>query len=399
MARILLGWELGNGIGYARRLAAIADRLMEAGHEPVLALREPKALPDPTHPVLQAPLVVGRLRPGTRGFVPAGFTDLIAVNGFGSHDHLLELVAGWQAVLDEARPDLVIAEYAPVLVMAAWRRIATVLIGTPYLVPPAEGPWFPERPGIRPYANQRALLEVMRRAQAARGGPLPDRLTQPFSEAVRVVYGVPELDPWTRERRERLNGLWEPVAPAGPPASTRLFAYLTPKAPAFPAAAEGLARAGVPGEAFIPGCPDRLAAVLGAGGVELLREPPALAEAVGRASLVFHHGGMDTAQTALALGRPQLILPRYLDQRLTGDALAALGVGILHMRASATAETVAQALRRLAGDATMAARASLRATLIRRRGIGDALGSSVAAARHALSDVRPLTANVPISGG
>ncbi|HVG81016.1 MAG TPA: glycosyl transferase-like UDP-glucuronosyltransferase, partial [Methylomirabilota bacterium] len=67
MARILLGWELGNGIGYARRLAAIAAGLRAAGHEPVLALREPKALADPAHPVLQAPLVVGRLRPGTRG--------------------------------------------------------------------------------------------------------------------------------------------------------------------------------------------------------------------------------------------------------------------------------------------------------------------------------------------
>jgi UDP:flavonoid glycosyltransferase YjiC (YdhE family) len=118
--------------------------------------------------------------------------------------------------------------------------------------------------------------------------------------------------------------------------------------------------------------------------VTVLREPPPLAAAVAGASLVFHHGGIDTAQTALALGGPQLILPRYLDQRLTGEALAALGVGVLQNRATATGDTVAQALQRLAGDATMAARARLRATLIRRRGIGNALSSSVDATRTVL---------------
>jgi hypothetical protein len=388
VARILLGWELGNGVGYARRLAAIADRLQAKGHEPVLALREPQALTDPRHPVVQAPIIVGRLRPGTRGFVPAGFADLIAVNGFGSPNHLLEIASGWQALFDQLRPDLVVAEYAPVLVLAAWRRIPCVLIGTPYLVPPADGARFPEREGIKPYADQEALLQTMRSAQSARGRPLPERPTQPFAEAVRVPYAMPELDPWTRTRREPLSGLWEPIAPADPPSSVRLFAYLTPQAPAFPAAAEGLARAGVAGEAFIPDCPDRLAGALTGRGVTVLREPPPLASAVAGARLVFHHGGIDTAQTALALGRPQLILPRYLDQRLTGEALAALGVGVLQNRATATGDTVAQALQRLAGDATMAARARLRATLFRRRGIGDALSSSVGAALNALGGAR-----------
>lgn len=398
MARILLGWELGNGIGYARRLAAIADRLKAEGHEPVLALREPKALPHAVHPVLQAPIVVGRLRPGTRGFVPAGFADLMAVNGFGTADHLSETLTAWQEVIDRIQPELVVAEYAAGLVLAAWRRIPTVLVGTPYLMPPADGRRFPEREGVTPYADQRVLLEVMRRAQAARGAGLPERVTQPFADAVRVPYALPELDPWTRDRRERLNGLWEPVAPAEPPAAVRLFAYLTPQAPAFPAAAEGLARAGIPGEAFIPGCPERLATALGARGIAVLHDPPPLSVAIAGASLVFHHGGIDTAQTALALGRPQLILPRYLDQRLTGEALAALGVGILHNRATATGESVAAALQRLAGDATMAARAKLRATLIRRRGIGDARAASVDAARQGLALERANRASLSTGG-
>jgi rhamnosyltransferase subunit B len=384
MARILLGWELGNGIGYARRLAAIAGRLAAQGHEPVLALRDPKALADPVHSVVQAPVVVGRLRPGTQSFLPAGFADLIACNGFGFADHLSEILKGWRSLIDQVRPELVVAEYAPSLVLAAWRRTPTVLIGTPYLMPPAEEPRFPKREGVQPYADQDAVLEVMRRAQQMLGSPLPERVTQPFAETIRVPYGLPELDPWSRQRRERLHGLWEPTAPAAPPSSPRLFAYLSPQAPVFPAAAEGLARAGLAGEAFIPDCPAPLQALLAAGGMTLHRDPPPLAEAVARASLILHHGGIDTAQTALALGRPQIILPRYLDQRLTGEALAALGLALLLNRATATAPSVAAELRRLAADATIAQSAQLRATLIRRRGIGDALGASVEAASRAL---------------
>lgn len=153
MARILLGWELGAGIGYARRLAAIAGRLAADGHESVLALREPAALPGSVYPVLQAPIVVGRLRPGTRSFVPAGFADLMACNGFSSADHLSLILDGWEEVIGQAQPDLVIAEYAPALALAVWRRIPCVLIGTPYLMPPAGDVTFPERAGVRPYAD------------------------------------------------------------------------------------------------------------------------------------------------------------------------------------------------------------------------------------------------------
>jgi hypothetical protein len=53
-------------------------------------------------------------------------------------------------------------------------------------------------------------------------------------------------------------------------------------------------------------------------------------------------------------------------------------------RATANAQSVADALRRLAADAMISQRAELRATLIRRRGIGDALSASVAAARALL---------------
>ena len=305
MARILLGWELGNGIGYARRLAAIADRLAATGHQPILALRDIGVLPNCAHPILQAPLVVGRLRPGTRSFIPAGFADLITCNGFGSVDHLWSILRTWQELIKLCRPELVVAEYAPCLVLAAWRRLPTVLTGTPYLMPPADGMTFPERAGVRPYAEQAQLLKVMREVRSASGGVAPERVTQPFAEAARVVYGLPELDPWSGQRRERLCGSWQPIIPATLPDRPRLFAYLSPQTPGFMEAARAIAAARIPGQAYMPGCPPELEPALSASAIVVRPEPPSLIEAVGRASLVFHHGGHDTAQMALALGRPQ----------------------------------------------------------------------------------------------
>jgi len=79
-------------------------------------------------------------------------------------------------------------------------------------------------------------------------------------------------------------------------------------------------------------------------------------------SAVLHHGGAGVTQAALAVGRPQVILPEYLEQELTGQALERLGVGwclngaptpsrIIEVLASAIADKNRQATAlRLAED-------------------------------------------------
>ena len=114
VGKVLLGWELGDGIGYASRLLAIARQLARSGHEPVVALRNfettwPLSTDDP-FPVIQAPMVMGRLGPARAqsGFNPAGFADLMECNGFGSFDHLMGIVKAWSAVIDVVKPDLIV---------------------------------------------------------------------------------------------------------------------------------------------------------------------------------------------------------------------------------------------------------------------------------------------------
>ena len=152
-------------------------------------------------------------------------------------------------------------------------------------------------------------------------------MTQPFAEAARLAHGFPEIDPHAGRRREPLAGPFEPVPETTPPpAEMLLFAYLSPEAKGFPELADGLSTLGGLATAYIPDCPADTAEKLGKAGVKVLSEPPPLATAVAAATLIFHHGGIDTAQTALALGRPQILAPRHLDQSLTAGLLADLGL-------------------------------------------------------------------------
>jgi hypothetical protein len=54
-------------------------------------------------------------------------------------------------------------------------------------------------------------------------------------------------------------------------------------------------------------------------------EPPQTA--IERARAVVHHGSMSMAEEALVVGRPQVVVPIYLEHLFTARALAAKGVG------------------------------------------------------------------------
>src|SRR5262249_8381472 len=50
-----------------------------------------------------------------------------------------------------------------------------------------------------------------------------------------------------------------------------------------------------------------------------------LAEVADRSSIMVHHGGIGTIEACLALGRPQVLVPRHLEQSLNCATLSVLG--------------------------------------------------------------------------
>ncbi|MCB1739079.1 MAG: hypothetical protein KDK91_01815 [Gammaproteobacteria bacterium] len=393
---ILLANELGDGIGYSLRCLALARSLSGHGHRPVVALRRidvaERLADQPRIPVVQAPYVIGRLSARQRraGFHPTSFTDLMACNGFGSIDHLYPLLRAWRDLIDLVRPDLIVGSYCPLLTTAAYGRIPVVLFGSGYSTPPADAPEFPlfrtdtgdvdtER------VNGARLLEVIQQVQSRFGAPLPMHLTDVYRAQQRFVISFPELDPYRECRHDPCLGTFESLASPSPATGAGFYAYLAGDGRLTRRIASLLATSGVPGSLHVRDADPREWRMSRSADVSVLPAAPLLEQAVREASVVIHHGGLATAQVALALGRPQVIVPRYVDQVLVGEALADQPF-VSVLGADGSAEDLLAAVRSLCRSAPARRAAMDHATALHARGLQGARQHLVAACLHELGE-------------
>jgi hypothetical protein len=383
-----MGWELGAGLGHVQPLLSVARALASHGHKPVFAVKNlleaaPLLGAEP-YPVLQAPQWPPR-PPGAKPFRAASFADILAIRGFADADELLPIVRGWQALIDLVRPDLIVCDHSPTLCLAAYRSVPVAMIGTGFTVPPAEHSEFPPlQTGVAPQMPQEQMLAVVRDVQRRLNRPAPETLPGLFAECARFVCTVPELDPYNSVRVKPALGSFNTLPPAQPPSSVRsFFAYLTSDFRAAEKVLAYLAELKIPGSAFVRGASKRLIESLRSRGLEMYASPAPMHEVLPRCSVILHHGGLLTAEDALATGRPQLLLPRYLEQELTARALRDLGVA-LALAGRYTLQSVSQALHQLMADPRFMNQATAWSNTIHDRGVGNPLDQITAACLNVL---------------
>ncbi len=81
-----------------------------------------------------------------------------------------------------------------------------------------------------------------------------------------------------------------------------------------------LANAGLEGEVYLRGAAPAMHQSLQATGLIVHESPLDLVHVLPRVSVIIHHAGSGVAELAMSSGCPQLLLPRHLEQKLTGDA-------------------------------------------------------------------------------
>ena len=82
------------------------------------------------------------------------------------------------------------------------------------------------------------------------------------------------------------------------------------------------------GVVYSTGVPRSLAAFLGPRGIEIREPPPSARAAISEASIVLHHGDLGTVQAALVAGRPQIILPRSMEQEFNATVVENRSLGL-----------------------------------------------------------------------
>ncbi len=333
MATILLANQWGGGAGHARKLRRIADGLAERGHHSIIAvpdlLNAAPILSDSGYRVLQGPVLRGRLLPRRPS---ASFADIMANQGFSDPQVLGAMADGWLALLDSLQPDLLVADYAPLLCLAARDRLPFVVIGVPFCLPPGGMPEFPVlNDRAKPQLPETALLANVNRWLARRQVQALPSLPAVHPAEDSFCFGVPELDPYRDQERVHpvvplLPVTDTPLAAPTPGERTAVFAYLSARHKPGLDLLLGLAERGLLVEACLRDFNRGVARRLARAGVLVHERHTNLHEALGRSHFYIHHGSEGAAVDGLFLGRPQLCLPIDLEKQLISAALEEMGV-------------------------------------------------------------------------
>ena len=327
MAKVLIGWELGAGGGHSSRLLSLGRILAARGHTPLFAAQQigPFAAHGPTW---QAPIWPRLLGPLSRRYAaaPATMGDMLAYLGLDDVEAMAAMIMAWDRIIADASPEVIVAEYAPMLQLAARGRVPCLAWGTGFSLPPAELASFPSFRGEAAVPEQ-ALLDGLNLALRRAGRGALSALPEIFAADRSLISTFSELDPYRRWRRGALS----PPALSGsiPLANAEaeeLFVYLNTPANRPEGLVRGLIQARLPTRIHDPLIDVGIQAALEAKGIRVERDPVPFAEIAGKSRLVLSHGGLGFSSSALLAGLPQVIVPFDQEKRLTADVLAELGV-------------------------------------------------------------------------
>jgi hypothetical protein len=182
MARVLLTWELGGGMGHLVNLLPLAKGLAERGHSITAAVKTPSQAATIFKGIdvkcIQAPILT---RPPVCTIEPVrNFAELLFNNGFGDADKLLTMAQAWRDIYDRVRPGLIVFDHSPTALLAARAcRAKKALIGTGFFCPADECPLSDLRPDLGDAAeplrrDEDYVLRNINRVLSAWGSePLP----------------------------------------------------------------------------------------------------------------------------------------------------------------------------------------------------------------------------------
>lgn len=333
MGKILVGYEFGLGMGHLARMLPIARALVRHGHQVLFFMQNPqecaKVMAEERLPLLSV-MSMGKYIPEVGyPFKYHSYSDFMAGNGFYYPEHLFTVTLFWKTIFDNCKPDLIICDHSPNCCLSAFGRIPVIIIGDGFTLPPVHDPIFPVTRGATPIVDPDRLLENMRIVQKRHGMQIPQAITEPFRTKARFLCTLPEIDHYPLIRRDTVIGpppgdMLEPIAP---PSSARWFAYLKTNFAATRKVLESICCSTFPGEVYLPDLTSEWEEKLIQRSIIVHRDPPPMSQVLQRVSVVLHHGGNGLACAALSAGRPQVLVPIFLESELTGEQLRRIGVG------------------------------------------------------------------------
>jgi rhamnosyltransferase subunit B len=364
---IVLAWELGRGMGHANRLVPLAAALTQQGYRIAFVFcsqTDAKVVTDslPKAPVYKAPTYYPDPTAEPPRGMTANYADILYRCGYATAESLRDLVHRWRALIDDLQPALIVCDHSPTVLLAGAGRVPVIHVASGFASPPAGVPFVTLFPPSLPGAPEReaAVLASLQQVSAELGLKPFTHPSDIFGLGECFACCLPELDPYRRVRNPPAAGPVHTLPkPCGDGGREFVFGYLAGDEPRVLPVLQSLAAAKVPCSLFVRNAPLEWEEQFGGTSLRFFDVPQQLPEVLAVSSAVLHHGGITTSETALAMGRPQLLLPRYLEQGLTADQIQAAGCGLnLRRQKGDLGTVVAQAIRHEALHHRTAAKAA-----------------------------------------
>ena len=332
MPRALLCWEYGAGLGHLSALTLIAKRLKSLGWETILihpsdidiSVDQNFDCVDtlPHHAQLNSRRPVKR--------EGASHNNLLYAMGLGDPKFVFLRMKLWQSAFAKHKPDVLIADFAPLALRAADQSLPSLAVGNGYTLPPVGIDEYPLYGDLKSSINSNALLMAINRGvELAQGHAIPN-LPEIFRANVQCCTTFDFLDPFETVRQESvINPVFKDADRNKKGAQgEELFCYLTNCSPRLvDLIVKSLIAAGLPSFAYILDAqPEHFLQAEGTN-LHLSRTPFPMSEIISRTRLAMHTGGHGMATEMLTIGIPQLIIRKDMEKKLLAQSLEKKGVG------------------------------------------------------------------------
>ncbi len=338
MSRIVLAWELGEGLGHLVRLSQLARVLAARGHEVTLIAKElaplRTLLAGDAIRILPAPFAASVASPRRQVHTMA---DILLRRGYQQPATLQHLVNAWQQLFTLLQPDLVVLDYAPTAALALRGYSCRTLVFSNGYCAPATG--FPLRSlapgrgeGRHPLDGEEAVLRTI-------NALLPEPLTQVaelFAADRICLADYPWFDADTEHRRQALYlGILPGRITSGLLAADlqraatrpRVLAYLDLNYAGTDGLLRALARSGAEIWCQLPAAQRAAAQNYASPQLHWVTDWLDFPACMARVDLVACHGNLGTVAQGLIAGRPLLMLPGHLEQWHNAQRIQQAGAG------------------------------------------------------------------------
>jgi UDP:flavonoid glycosyltransferase YjiC (YdhE family) len=339
MSRILYAWEIGDHNGHVVPYLPLLQALRAQGHEVVVAARDTGE-------------VGGRVRDAGLGLAQAptcmrtfdgidadsiDYAGILQHHGYAHEATLLGLALAWRTLFEALRPDLVIANNAPLaLWTASHRRIARIRLGSGFNCPPLEAPMPELRPGTGDTAARRGeadarVVRTVNAVASALGEARIEHVRDLFAGCKTWLFTLPELDHYGERPGAPYLGLpaFTPArVDATVPGAPQVFAYVRMDHPHTEQLLAALVKLDRPALVHCPDIDEARLARYSTARVRISRDPVDAREALAQARVVVNHAGHNLTAEALLSGVPVLALPGHLEQDLVALNVERIALGI-----------------------------------------------------------------------